>query len=153
MNSDDEIVFPEQNFDETLANMPDVAAAFRKLIPSEAATVCDEIKRRFGCNKSRVWWTSMKDVVRCVDDSDTSITKELSLLEVQGIEVVFFIPDNDNGQPLPVYVCPGSLIDAVIRECYYWEYYVYLRYMRILIASTDHNQILVARADNDDLLQ
>ncbi len=148
MNSDDNIVLPEQNFDDVLATMPCVAASFRKLIASEAAIVCDEIERLFGCGSTRVWWTSMGPIIRQVDDGESALCTELFRLGVREMEEVLFVPDNDNGLPLPVYSCSGTLLDGVIRQCQFWEYYVYVRERHILVASTDHNEFVVARAEN-----
>lgn len=91
----------------------------------------------------RWWWEDFKLPASRVEFPDSSIGFQLLVKIVPSAEEkVWFIVEDDQLPFFPVYEANTTTIQAVIGECYHYEYYIVAKDFSWLICDTHHNEII-----------
>ncbi len=118
---------------------------FRPVPPSEAEPIVRQVEQRYVREPGRRWWW---EAFRCrayaVAFTDQRGFRRLTEVVPAPKEPVWLIANVDEDSPGPVLAFEGSIdaIQAVIGQCYAFEYYVVARRYEWLICETHHNLVI-----------
>lgn len=126
-------------------------AACRVCEEDEAVRLNDLVKRRFVRGSPRVWWLALKRVndrsaYDSFDEERRQVNDRLASLGVARGDALWFFPDADDGGPLPAFEATLESVLLVLGDTPVFEYYLVGKGLDWLLASTDHNELLLCRA-------
>jgi hypothetical protein len=122
--------------------------AARKCNPAEASTIVTEAMAKFVKDDPRVWWLSLVEGPWEYHPYDTVSSEHLRRHVPEGEQRCWFIPEVDAGnEPLPVYDCTIDAVAAILKDCFFFEYYVVGKGMDWIAINTDHGQFIVWKRD------
>lgn len=119
---------------------------WKRLDENREAEIRCLIESVFVHGKPRVWWLSLRNVIHKIPSDGTTPSQALQRFGIGTDESIIFLPDPDDGTPIPAYACHVPALEAVLGECYLFEYYILTASMTKLFAFTDHDECLVATA-------
>lgn len=114
----------------------------KRLESQAAAAVLDSIRARYIRGNPRVWWLGLAVPYVEYDSSRRSLSSILPSIE----GTVFFIPEIDDVD-LPVYQVRATILEQLIADCPYLEYYVVGAMQEWLIIESDHNVFYCCQGD------
>lgn len=116
--------------------------SLERLTQNDALLVTEEVRARFVNGSPRVWWLGLKTPYIYYDSDTTRLSQVLPELAGK----LFFIPESDDEDPLPVFRIEASDIESLIDECPFFEYYVVDSNKSWLVAETEHDVFIICNA-------
>ena len=101
-------------------------------------------KTRFVEGNPRAWWLSLR-VPYQIAAQDTS-SGAPSLMKHWAIDEPFcwLVPEVEDGS-YPVYQTTVPIVEKLLSQCRFFEYYLLNKPLDLLLIENDHNQIIVAQ--------
>lgn len=119
-----------------------------KLSDSEIESTTEAIETIYVAQRTRFWWHELRHVVHAMDEPEAVRRGHISIVLPQPLDThVLFIPDRNahDGILNPIYLITPSSLDRLLAETWIYEYYVSSPRYEWLLASTDHNRIIICR--------
>lgn len=116
-----------------------------KVPKAKAAEIISEVRERFVEGNPRVWWLSLKTPVKrtvCKKDCRHYLPEKLPACT----DPLYFIPETESLEPMPVYKLTHALFLQLIPHCPYFEYNIVSTDLQSLLIETEHAQLIEAGA-------
>ncbi|MBB5060972.1 hypothetical protein HDF16_005708 [Granulicella aggregans] len=97
------------------------------------------LESKFVTGEPRVWWLGLKTPYVYYEIGSTRLSEILPVSQGR----VLFIPEVDDGHPLPVYAVDVATLEGILGECPFFEYYVADRSGAWLVAETEHDVFIL----------
>lgn len=133
----------EDDVDEALSELGVLEAC--KVPKAKAAEIISEAMERFVEGNPRVWWLSLKTPIKrtaCKKDCCHYLPEKLHAYT----DPLYFIPETESLEPMPVYKLTHAQILQLIPDCPFFEYYIVSTDFQSLLIETEHAQLIEARA-------
>lgn len=122
--------------------------SIRKLPPDEADAVVGELRKTYVDGDPRALWLGLKQPFRSFPYSRSEWPSCLvTALAAVHARVVWLVVEAESRELVVYRIAQLEAVPRVLAECTFFEYYLVDCGFRWLIADTDHNEILVAKAD------
>jgi hypothetical protein len=109
-----------------------------RLEKQAAYAIVNSVKTRYVRGNPRSWWLGLALPFTKYDSSESSLSSVLPAIDGS----VFFIPEIDTVD-LPVYQLRAAILEPLLAECPYFEYYVAGGMLEWLVIESDHNVFYV----------
>lgn len=118
--------------------------AIVRIEPEQAEQIIQAAKARFVEGNPRTWWLSLRVPYRVAEQEASSGTP--SLMKHWGIDEPFcwLVPETEDGS-YPVYQTTIPIVERILSQCSFFEYYLLNKSLDLLLIENDHNQIIVAQ--------
>ncbi|MDF1664726.1 MAG: hypothetical protein P1V97_23405 [Planctomycetota bacterium] len=116
-----------------------------KLPIKQAQGIVAKAMQLFVKGNPRVWWLSLKNPHRnyvCKRDCSTCLPERLAGYT----ETVYFIPETESLEPMPVYQLSPNQLCELIGGSGYFEYYIVTSDFKTLLIETEHGQFIETHA-------
>ena len=120
---------------------------FRRLSPVDAKPVFNSALRQFVPQGDPRWWWEYFPESTSVYFAAADGWKVLSDLVPDADERVWFIAEDDASSEYPVWEASVRDIQAIVPECYFFEYYLIQKQFQWLICENHHNRIIAVGAE------
>jgi len=111
-----------------------------KLPTEESKSITKSIEQKYVEGSPRVWWLGLRTPYVYYSVNSVSISQILPRV----LGKVHFIPEEDDGLPLSVFMINAGDLEPLIGDCTFFEYYVADIESQWIIAETEHDVFLVA---------
>lgn len=135
----------EQEVSDAVGRLGFGAAEWKRCGEIDSSLITSIIESDFVNGHPRVWWLSLKNCIATAKHTPDELNR---LLGRFASDRVYFLPDPDDGSPVPVFLAHAECINAVLDEMYFFEFYILSEDREQLISANDHNQLLVSRRES-----
>jgi hypothetical protein len=115
-----------------------------RLRAQQAEQIIQVAKARFVEGNPRSWWLSLRVPCRIVGQDASSGVPSLIRHWASDESFCWFVPEVEDGS-YPVYETTVPIVERILSECSFFEYYLLNRPLDRLLIENDHNQIVIAQ--------
>lgn len=115
-----------------------------RLGAQQAEQIIQKAKARFVEGNPRSWWLSLRVPCRIVEQDASSGAPSLMRHWASDESFCWFVPEVEDGS-YPVYETTVPIVERILSECGFFEYYLLNRPLDRLLVENDHNQIVIAQ--------
>jgi hypothetical protein len=118
----------------------------RRISPAEGSALVRNAQAIFVEDDPRRWWLSLKLPYTQTTCGEAALTDLLPSTD----GTCLLLPETDTAD-LPVYEVDARHVEALIKDCPYFEYYVLAKDLSWLVAESDHNVFFVCEQPSTTL--
>lgn len=115
-----------------------------RLDAQQAERIIQKAKARFVEGNPRSWWLSLRVPCRIVGQDASSGAPSLMRHWASAESFCWFVPEVEDGS-YPVYETTVPIVERILSECSFFEYYLLNRPLDRLLIENDHNQVVIAQ--------
>jgi hypothetical protein len=117
-------------------------SAFRVLPPDEARPVFDRALATFTGGKDvRWWWERFPNTAESMWSENDAGFRHIGDLVPSPIERIWFVVEDDDAEFFPVIDTTPEVAQAVVAECFCFEYYLFSKAFSWLVAENHHGYL------------
>ena len=119
-----------------------------RIADDEATVVRESVTKTFVDGSWRTWSLGLRKPYVCHSSVEYTISQ---ILPVSADVDVYFIPETDDGEEVPVYRVRAGAVELLIQDCPFFEYYVVSAGYDWLVAETEHDVLITCSASESTL--